>query len=81
MDNLSSFLMFGLFVTLAASRHRLLHLAGLPAILAMLILDIMVFKPVLLGKHEITARFIVDRRGLVTNPHRNKVKRMDRGKS
>ncbi len=47
MDNLSSFLMLGLFAGLAVSKHRILHLAALPAVLAMLILDIMVFKPVL----------------------------------
>lgn len=46
-DNLSSILMLGVFVALAASKRKALHLAALPAILAMLILDIMVFKPVL----------------------------------
>ena len=47
VDNLSSVLMIGMFVALAASKHRALHLAALPAILATLILDIMVFRPVL----------------------------------
>lgn len=46
-DNLSSLMMLVLFVTLAASRRKALHLAGLPAIMAMLVLDIMIFKPVL----------------------------------
>ena len=47
IGNLSSFLMFGLFLVLAISKQRALHMAALPAILAMLILDILAFKPVL----------------------------------
>ena len=46
-DDLSSFLMLGLFVVLAASKHKAVHQAAVPIIVAVMILDIMVFRPVL----------------------------------
>ncbi len=47
VDNLSSFLLFGLFTILAVSKRKGLHMAALPIIFVVMVLDIMVFKPTL----------------------------------
>ena len=47
VDNFSSFLLLGLFVILAISKLKRLHMAALPIIFLAMVLDIMVFKPTL----------------------------------
>ncbi len=47
MDNLASLFMLVLCVLLAKSRLRALHLGALPVVLVIMVLDIMIFRPVI----------------------------------
>jgi hypothetical protein len=47
MGNLTTFLMVGLFVLLAFCQYRPLHMAAVPTLMVLLILDVMIFQPYL----------------------------------